>query len=117
TGAYQGKYDISPGINTVGIDLYFLGERYSEQHWRLGNGTISRRIDWYDPKRHQVYTAPSDVKDVFDVICKRINTGKKMRAGGRTYYFLKGALKKIKTGCTPPFDFMEWPKNLMNIST
>jgi hypothetical protein len=111
-GAYQGKYDIAPGTNCTGIDFYFLGERELGRKRRLGNGTISRRVDWYSPEQHQVYPSPPDVKLIFDAICKRLDIGKRIREGGRTYYVLDGALKKIGKGYLPPFDFIEWPTEL-----
>jgi hypothetical protein len=112
-GAYKGKYDISPGTNAVYIELYFMGERNVEAGQRLGNGDVSRRIDWYDPAAHAVYSAPPEVKEVFDAIRKRLDTRKRVRAGGRTYCLLEGALKKIKKGYLPPFDFIEWPAELL----
>jgi hypothetical protein len=112
-GAYKGKYDISPGINAVGIGFYFMGERNVEAGQRLGDGDISRRIDWYDPAAHAVYSAPPEVKEVFDAIRKRLDTGKRVRAGGRTYCLLEGAQKKIKKGYLPPFDFIEWPAEFL----
>ena len=112
-GGYKGKYDISPGTNAVCIELYFMGERNVEAGKRLGNGEVSRRIDWYDPEAHAVYSAPPEVKEVFDAIRKRLDTGKRVRAGGRTYHLLEGALKKIKEGYLPPFDFIEWPAELL----
>ena len=112
-GAYQGKYDISPGINCAGIDFYFAGERDDVGKPRLGNGTISRRVDWYSPDQHQVHSSPPDVKLVFDAICKQLDSGRRIRSGGRTYHVLGGALAKIKTGYLPPFDFIEWPADLI----
>lgn len=77
-GAYEGQYSISPGVNSVGIELYFMGERQADQRRRLGNGVISRRVDWYSPENHEVYQAPLDVKNVFDIICKQLDTGKRV---------------------------------------
>jgi len=111
-GAYEGQYDMSPGINCVGIELYFMGEREAGAKRRLGNGDVGRRIDWYSPEKHEVYPAPPEVKSVFDTICKRLNTGKRVRAGGRTYHLLGGALQKIQMGYLPPFDFIKWPSEL-----
>jgi len=111
-GAFEGQYDMSPGVNAVGIELYFSGERQDEQGCRLGSAMISRRVDWYSPEHHEVYLAPPEVKEVFETICKRLKTGKRVRAGGRTYHLLPGALAKIKQGYLPPFDFIEWPPEL-----
>jgi hypothetical protein len=111
-GAYQGQYDISPGTNAAGIDFYFMGEREIERRRRLGSGTITRRLDWYCPEEHAVYLVPPEVKTVFDAICRLVDTGKRVRAGGRTYHLLEGALRKIKEGYLPPFDFIEWPPEL-----
>jgi len=111
-GAYQGKFDISPGTNVAGIDFYFMGERQSEDGDRLGDGVISWRLDWYSPKDHEVYLAPPEVEATFDTIRKRLDTGKRVRAGGRTYHLLEGALHKMKKGYLPPFDFIEWPVEL-----
>lgn len=112
-GAYEGQYSISPGVNSVGIGIYFMGERQAGQRRRLGNGIISRRVDWYSPEDHEVYKAPYDVKKVFDAICKQLDTGKRVRTGGRTYHLLECALEKIKNGYLPPFDFIEWPPALL----
>jgi hypothetical protein len=112
-GAYQGKYDISPGTNCAGIGFYFMGEREAGGRRRLGNGEVSRPIDWYSPEQHQVHPSPPDVKLVFDAICKQLDTGKRVRAGGRTYFLLDGALDKIGKGYLPPFDFIEWPTSLL----
>lgn len=112
-GAYKGKYDISPGINTAGIYLYFMGERKIQSVRRLGNGEISRRVDWYSPEKHAVYPAPPEIESVFNAIRRRLDTGKRMRVGGRTYHLLEGALGKISEGYLPPFDFMEWPSELL----
>lgn len=111
-GAYKGKYDISPGVNTTCIDFYFMGERQHKNGCYLGNGTISRRVDWYCPEKHEICPAPPEVSIVFDAIRKRLDTGKRVRAGGRTYHLLEGALRKIKKGYLPPFDFIEWPVEL-----
>lgn len=111
-GGYKGKFRISPGRNYTGINFYFMGERHLGQKRRLGNGTLSRGVDWYSPEQHEVHPIPPDVKLIFDALCKQLDTGKCIRAGERTYHLLDGALNKIKEGYLPPFDFIAWPTDL-----
>jgi hypothetical protein len=89
-----------------------MGERNVGRKRRLGNGTSSRRVDWLNSEQHQVHPSPPDVKLIFDAICKQLDSGNRIRAGGRTYHVLRGALTKIKMGYLPPFDFIEWPVDL-----
>jgi hypothetical protein len=89
-----------------------MGERRSHLVNRLGSGTVSRDVDWYSPADHAVYAAPPEVKEVFDEIRRRLNTGKYVDAGGQRYLLLPGALKKIKQGYIPPFDYIKWPQAL-----
>ena len=113
-GAYQGKFSMSPGVNMAGIKFYFMGEReLGNGQRRLGNGEISRPVDWYSPEDHAAYLPPPEVKEAFDQICRRLRSGRRLRAGGRTYNLLDGALTKIKQGYLPPFNFIQWPEKLL----
>lgn len=112
-GGYKGKYSYAPTVNYVGIQFYFIGERKGKNQHTLGNGFVSRDLKWYDPAAHEVYAAPPEVKGVFDTICKRLDTRVYVHAGVHKYLILGGALKKIKVGYLPPFDFIEWPAELV----
>jgi hypothetical protein len=107
-GYNRGKYFQMPATNYAGIQLYFSGERSNNDIPRLGNGFISRDIDWYNPANHTVSRAPPEVKETFDQIMEKISTRKYIIAGGCRYIVLQGALKRMATGALrPPFDFMD----------
>lgn len=111
-GAYEGKYSYGPAVNYAGIQFYFTGEREIKNHYALGSGFISRDLRWYDATAHEVHLAPQNVKATFESIRMRLDTGVYVRAGVHKYLILEGALKKIKEGYLPPFDFIEWPTEL-----
>jgi hypothetical protein len=108
SGHNQGKYFQMRKTNYVGLQLYFSGERRDDSIFRLGNGFVSRDIEWYSPEDHSVHPPPSEVRVIFDLIRKKIDTKKCISAGGRRYMILPKALEKLNC-CThrPPFDFMD----------
>jgi hypothetical protein len=107
-GHNKGKYDQMPSTNCIKLQFSFWHERKDGDFIRLGNGTISRDIEWYRPEDHTVHPAPPEVKAIFDTIRKRIDTKKYIKVGGRRYAVLPGALKKLADrSYRPPFDFMD----------
>jgi len=107
-GYRKGLYDQMPSTNCINLSFYFGKESPEESYIRLGNGSLSRDIQWYRPEDHTVHPAPSEVKELFDRIRRNIDTGKYLKVGGRKYAFLRGALKKfVEKSYLPPFDFMD----------
>ena len=109
-GFNKGKYFQHPSTNYVGISIFFTGERRDNLVLRLGSGSISRKIDWYNPSNNTIQPAPPEVKAVFNVIRKHIDTGRRLRGGVHNYAVLEGAWTKLIEGVAmPPFDYIEWP--------
>jgi len=109
-GYFEGKFSQKPATNCASVNLYFGGERDDGQLHRLGGGFLARDVNWYRSSDHTVHRAPADVKAVFDVIRKRIDTGKRLRGGIHNYAVLAGAWKKLIAGsAAPPFDYIRWP--------
>lgn len=107
-GYRKGMYDQKPSTNCVKIQLSFREERREGVKIRLGNGYVSRDVDWYKSSNNTIQSAPVEVKIAFEYIIKSIDTKKYMMIGGRRYAFLKGALEKIYLDSyLPPFDFMD----------
>ena len=110
SGYNSGKYFQNPATNYSAVTAYFGGERLDENTPRLGNGDLSRDVDWYRPSDQTIHPAPPEVEIVFNEIRREIDTGRRLRGGVHNYAVLEGASKKLDKGShLPPFDYIEWP--------
>lgn len=107
-GYRKGKYSQMPSTNYIKLQFTLWHERRDGDFIRLGNGSLSRDVDWYHFEAHAVHPAPPAVKAMFDTIRKRIDTKEYIKVGGRRYAVLPGALRKLADKrYRPPYDFMD----------
>jgi len=108
-GHFKGSFFRHPNTNNTSIQFHCSRERVDGVVKRLGSGGLSRNIEWYRSVDHTVHPAPPSVATALEDLRKRISTGKYLRGGGRRYFLLQGALKKLTNGdAVPPFDYIEF---------